>query len=82
MALGPWTCSDIHRHRLVAWYDIFAKFEGQSHATVVPFGGIGKSWKLEAFVKWERKRERAMRAGLALIMLGTVLGVVALWCPK
>ena len=63
---------------LIAWFDAFAKFDGQSHITIVPLGGIGSTHKTAAFEQWERKRERATRCGLALIAFGTAFGIFAL----
>lgn len=63
----------------IAWYDVFAKFRGESHGIIVPIGGVGKSWKLAAFIAWEKNRDRAMRTGLALIVIGTIFGIVGLW---
>lgn len=63
---------------VIAWFDIFAKFDGQPYRTIVPLGGIGHTHKSPTFERWEHKRVRAMRAGLVLVALGTALGLIGL----
>ena len=63
---------------VIAWFDAFAKFDGQPFRTNVPMAGIGHTHKTPEFQRWERKRERAVKVGLALAALGTAIGLFAL----
>ena len=62
----------------LVWYDVFAKFEGRTHGRTAPMGGGGTEWKLRAFSVWEKKRGLAIKLGLGLVMLGTVLEIPAI----
>ncbi len=69
-----------------AWFvafEVVAKFEGETHGGITSMGGITKIRKLGTYLKWERKRNIAMWAGLAFITVGSILqliGVVVQGC--
>ena len=64
-----------------AWfvaYEVVAKFHGQTHGAIVPYGGIGKVEKLGIFKAWEQKRNSDMWVGLGCITLGSILQLAGL----
>lgn len=65
-----------------AWfvaYEVVRKFEGDTHGAIAPTGGSVHSWKLASFKSWEKRRNKAMWIGLALITIGSLLQISGLF---
>ena len=66
-----------------AWfvaYEVVRKFEGRTHAGSALIGGNVVHDKLGVYGDWEKKRNRAMWAGLVLITLGSLLQIAGIFC--
>lgn len=59
-------------------YEVVNQFKSETHGAVAFYGGAN-TFKTGDYKQWERRKYRFMRIGLALIILGSLLQIAALF---